>query len=297
MKRFFRYALYAVGVLFCLVIVGLGAGALLLSSQARNQSLQTETNQRSIELPANALRGTLNLELDHVEVIIEAAALGEPLQLMTEYDPNRFELVEHFEAVGDDSWSYELSFDEVGIRHLSQVREFFGAKKPRIRLRVPPEPEIDIIGTFGQSVVTMDYAGLRIDLNRIRFFSGQLTIKATDFVAQPAGPLDITIFNATLITETLGNASPERIDLYQSVGKMELDLRGAWRRDAIINIEQEIGNGHIVLPSNVRLEGVGNLGVSDLKESQLPLLRFTTESLAGAIRFSMSPDDRNDSPN
>jgi len=54
----------------------------------------------------------------------------------------------------------------------------------------------------------------------------------------------------------LGNASPRETVLYQQIGAVDLDLRGAWVRDAEVQVSGGAAGGSLWLPDNVTVTGL-----------------------------------------
>jgi hypothetical protein len=86
----------------------------------------------------------------------------------------------------------------------------------------------------------------------------------------------------------LGNASPRELEIEFSMGGGDVDLRGAWSRDAQITIDQSMGGASVRLPSGVEILGLdrpGGLERPGLDEVPRPVLTFTVSSQFGELEF------------
>jgi hypothetical protein len=52
----------------------------------------------------------------------------------------------------------------------------------------------------------------------------------------------------------VGNASPERVELSHRIGSLTVDLRGAWKRDARIDVQCGLGECAVRVPRDVELD-------------------------------------------
>ena len=72
-------------------------------------------------------------------------------------------------------------------------------------------------------------------------------------------------------------ASPSELDMDLRMGGAHLDLRGAWRQDAAIDIDIRMSGGALRLPRGVNITGIdeGTGHTSDSPEIDLPTLTFS----------------------
>jgi hypothetical protein len=74
----------------------------------------------------------------------------------------------------------------------------------------------------------------------------------------------------------LGNASPREVKISHSAGEVDLDLTGAWQRDAEIDVDLGFGECMLRLPSDVWIDldsarmGVGEVVRRDEQDADLP---------------------------
>jgi hypothetical protein len=52
---------------------------------------------------------------------------------------------------------------------------------------------------------------------------------------------------------SLGNASPERLDVQFGMGSASVDLNGKWLNDGEVNFEMSFGDGLLSLPADVNI--------------------------------------------
>lgn len=84
----------------------------------------------------------------------------------------------------------------------------------------------------------------------------------------------------------LGNASPRETRLFQHIGALDLDLRGAWSRDADVRVISGAAGGSLWLPDTVRIEGLDQqrgIRLETDSESLLPTLRLAITERMGRI--------------
>ena len=85
----------------------------------------------------------------------------------------------------------------------------------------------------------------------------------------------------------LGNASPRVLEVKCRMGGADIDLRGAWMRDADISIDVAMGGIGVQVPDDVRIEGLEDPAptLGSAAEVSLPVLRFKSKSKMGEIEF------------
>jgi hypothetical protein len=100
--------------------------------------------------------------------------------------------------------------------------------------------------------------------------------------------LSVRTAHGACLLNSLGNASPRRLDVTYSMGGIEMDLGGRWLADAEINISGGNGGGVVHLPSGVIMEGLdlGAIKAPTAPELKPPTLRFSVSTGMGWLEFS-----------
>ena len=97
---------------------------------------------------------------------------------------------------------------------------------------------------------------------------------------------EVNARQSTIAVRNLGNASPQRVKIDSTMAGGEIDLRGAWGRDAEILLETAMAGGTLRLPENVDVEGLDASFVApEARELPRPTLRFAIESSLGKFKI------------
>jgi hypothetical protein len=87
----------------------------------------------------------------------------------------------------------------------------------------------------------------------------------------------------------LGNATPRQVEIDTLMGRAEIDLTGAWRRDAEIDLESRMASGFVRVAADVILEGLSSAEsiphAERNEELSRPRLRFVQDDPLGGFRL------------
>ena len=248
-----------------------------------------------VTLPVEALPGAegalrLALDLSAGSFRIEPGPPGEPLRVEAEYDSGRFELEQRYD---EENNTYHVRF---GLRG-----GFFGFFRgsveegdSRLRILVPPDRPVALTGEVGVGESRFEVGGLWITDVNLDLGVGDHELSVSEPLRAPLERIEIDSSVGETKLRWLGNASPTRVELSQSVGEMSVDLRGAWQRDATVEVKIGIGECRVRVPEDVHVKvdrsGVGigemrGLGRRDPAPEGAPTLRLRVSGSIGEIRL------------
>jgi hypothetical protein len=138
----------------------------------------------------------------------------------------------------------------------------------------------------GGAVVRL--AGLWLRTAEVDLESGALDLSVNEPLREPMDSLSIRTANGACLLNSLGNASPKRLEVSYRMGGIEMDLGGHWLADAEINISGGDGGGVVHLPSGVIMEGLdlGAIKTPIAPELKPPTLRFSVSTGMGWLELS-----------
>jgi hypothetical protein len=218
--------------------------------------------------------GRIVLDVAMAELAIVPVAAGEPVRLHASYDRARFELIERLDEVAS-GWSYELTFQARGVQRFWDS----GTRRPaKLRLEVPRGTPIELEGELGLGDYQIELGGLSLANVDLELGVGQHSVAFSEPTAAPLRLLRLHSGMGELTVIGAGNASPEQISVEQGMGELELDLRGAWKADGLVDIQIGMGECRVLLPERHQAGGLvvdsdigmGSRNVDDVAESELP---------------------------
>jgi hypothetical protein len=289
------------GLVLAVLLVASAIGG-LAALKVRNQEVEDRVLTQPVGAPAAEVEpqgteavplagsGRVLLELTNGEFHVEPGLPGEPIRVEARYDRHSFELQETFEPAGEEGgeWTYRLVFRRTGNSLISGLVQAFSGQTPRVHVRLPPDVPFGLELRLAEGGSVVELGGLWLTSVGIDFKQGGFELGVSEPLHEPIERVTITGSMGGFKAHGIGNASPEHLDLDFSMGGMELDLGGAWARDAEITIRHSMGGGVVRLPSDVLVEGVEpprpRLSVAD-SELPPPTLRFSVSSSMGELEF------------
>jgi hypothetical protein len=227
------------------------------------------------------------IDVKDAEVTIAPGQPGAPLLVDASYDPRYFALEQRSGPEGDGAPSAHVWFRRVGGGGvaLHYLRRFVGATRPQVRVLLPPDLPLLLQLNLSNGLTEAEIGGLRIEE-----FSAELSTAGLEVeVSEPTMLMqrfEVDSRQSTIAVRNLGNASPAVVKIEASMGGGEIDLRGAWRRDADVLLQSEMAGGTLRLPQGVTIEGLeGVFALSGAEEIQRPTLRFAVESSVGKFNI------------
>ena len=282
----------------CLTLLALGAVVAIVLGvvsgvalrQNRNASFEQQTFEHSIADPTTAvaeLTGLvrLRLELHTAAVSVKPGAAGQPLRIEADYDPRQYVLRQESEhAAGADVLTVELR--PLGSEMMALLRVKLGGRPPMLRITLPRGIPLEIEGSLSRTYAAMELGGLSLASTDVMFVDGGVKVSFREPLAAPMERIRINGHRGSLSIVSLGNASPKDARLFQHVGAVDLDLRGAWSRDARLSIVAGAAGGSLWLPDNVTLQGLDEhrgVGLSGDAETQRPTLDVSLRARMGRL--------------
>lgn len=233
--------------------------------------------------------GRVVLDLRHTKFVVAPAAPGEALRVKAEFDVNHYDLSESFEEGTDtEGWTYEVTFKRTSDSYLlTTLKELLGGTKPRVKIYLPRDVPFDLEASFLQGGAEVELGGLWLVNADIEFLQGGGAFEISEPTREPMESLRIDFTQGGGALESLGNASPRTLDVAFSMGGGYVDLRGKWRNDADVEIEQSMGGVSVHLPRDVIIRGLkGQENTEPGKtEEELPIIRISTSSSMGELEF------------
>ena len=205
---------------------------------------------------ADVTPGRVILDLSQAEVEIAPGQAGEPLRVEGRYDTSSYELEEAYESADDGVWTYRVSFRGKRERSIiATLSQMLSGKSARVRVYLPPDHPLSLDINVSQGGTMVNLGGLWLIDTKVEFSMGGLQLN----VDEPLhAPLERFSFHGRMggaQLNSLGNASPRRLDVAYSMGGIEVDLNGKWVQDSEISIDVSMGGGQVNLPENVSVEG------------------------------------------
>lgn len=246
------------------------------------------------EAPSVAVEALrVDLELSAGTFYLEPGPPGQPLKVEADYDSGRFELEERYD---EETHTYRIRF---GLRG-GWFGFFRGTVEgdSKIRILVPPDRPVALTGEVGIGESHFELGGLWITDVDLDMGVGEHGLVVSEPLRAPLERIRIDASVGETDLRWLGNASPRRVKLSQSVGEMAVDLRGAWQRDASVDIDVGIGECRVTVPEEIRVDversGVGIGEVRGLRRRDpapegTPTLRLRVSGSIGDIRLDSAP--------
>jgi hypothetical protein len=275
-----------------LVVVLVASGVAYLTARP----VQLEDRLLAPRIPAEAAEdgpagGRVVLTIEEAELHVEPVEPGEPLRVEGRYDVNAFALEGELDpTAGDDgAWVYHATFgrsERSGA--FSGLVSLVRGSTARIQVLLPADVPLDIQLNMKKGGAVVRLAGLWLRTAEVDLESGALDLSVNEPLREPMDSLSIRTANGACLLNSLGNASPKRLEVSYRMGGIEMDLGGHWLADAEINISGGDGGGVVHLPSGVIMEGLdlGAIKTPIAPELKPPTLRFSVSTGMGWLELS-----------
>ncbi len=215
----------------------------------------------------------VELDLDVGEFRIEVGAPGSGVAIDGEVEERAFVFSESSLMKGDQHVVRISSRPRGGLLGMT----FRGAgnnPSNTIIVRLPPDVPIDLVGKVGLGESTMELGGLLLRKVDLELGVGEHTLSFSRPMAIPMEELILDKGMGELTIVGLGNASPGRVDVRQSIGGLSVDLGGDWVMDSRIELSNRMGE-LIIEPTRIariRIESGGpTLGERSLRVPDVEL--------------------------
>lgn len=243
---------------------------------------------RGSERPSPA-RGRIELEISVARLIVTPAETGQSIRLDAEYDPRYYELDQGRDEQPGGDWTYRVRFGPAHSSLMALFRVKLGAEPPTVRLALPPDVPLQVTGEVDGSFAALELGGLWLDEVDLQVDGGAVAVSLLEPLRAPMNSMSLVGDRGSIKVVGLGNASPAEAFFKQHLGEIDLDLRGAWVRDADIDVRAYLAGGSVWLPSDLPVEGLdGRLfrpGSTTADEVPRPRLRMTVTEHGGRVVF------------
>lgn len=300
-SKILKYGCFGCLGLFVVLVVIAGSLVGVASMQAKGDELADKSLERALPEPdpqvelssmdVEQLRqraGKVHLDLSGGEFRVSPGEPGEPIRVKARYSEGRGELTEKFvEATADEGWRYDLTFRNNASGLLDGLRMMFGGIQAEVEIFLPPDIPFALDLHVEQGGANMDLGTLWITEGDFDFSKGGVNLDFDAPLKQPMTRLRVDGSMGGFNLSHIGNASPKHLIFNGSMGGMNIDLRGEWRNDSIIEIDVSMGGGSVSLPRGVRIEGLDDKAfrVEDPREEiPVPVLRF--ERATGELQYN-----------
>ncbi len=235
--------------------------------------------------------GRVELDLELGLFTIQPGEFGEPLRLVAHYDTRAFDLEESFESDPNGGWVYRVGFKSSRGSHLgllgAKVGFVRGTRSPTLRLILPRGTPLALHAYIATGHTAVELGGLSLTDVDLVFHHGGLRLSVDEPLARPVDSFSVRGKLGALIATSLGNASPSILTIDQRMGGLDVDLRGAWVRDADVRIVCRMGGGALRLPEGVAIEGLRpDLALRNVEsEIRQPTVHMSVTSRLGELRI------------
>jgi len=208
--------------------------------------------------------GTVLLDFSLGDLQVRPGQPGEPIRVEGDYDASLFELTTHFEQQERGAWTYELR-----LERKASLFQLFGnrAEHNRLRLILPPDAPIALRGTIGVGRSRLELGGMNLTEVDLSLGIGEHELSFDEPLAAPLTLFALDSSIGRISVDHLGNASPGAVVVGHTIGETTLDLRGAWSRDADVDLHCGIGECRIQVPDDISVELAGGTGMIGSFES------------------------------
>jgi hypothetical protein len=252
---------------------------MVLGDPDEEQPLPTIDHEIDVDEP-----GRIVLDLHKGSFEVRPGPPGSQLRLEGRYDEGKYELEESYSTYGERGWTYKVSFDQrgFGIRPIFQDND----NENRVRLIIPRDMPVVLEGMVGIGESNLELGGLwllEIDLD---VGIGEHSLSFNEPLPVPMRKMRLDTSVGVIDVDELGNASPRETRIKHSIGETRIDLRGAWRRDAEVEISCGIGECDVRAPREAKLD-LAHVGVA-IGESGGPRRREPPAADAPTVKLSVS---------
>ena len=234
--------------------------------------------------------GRVVLDLSQGEFEIHPGQPGQNVRVEATYDSEVYMLEDYFESFPDSSWVYGVR----SRRTISGLEAIFrqlmnGGDSPRIDVYLPADTPLELQIRVREGGFEAELGGLWITNADFRYNKGGFSLNFDEPLKEPMERLTIRGSMGGFEAGRLGNASPRILDVTCRMGGADIDLRGAWSRDADIRLDVAMGGMAVEVPDEVQVQGLEAFSGALLEENEelpLPVLRFSVKEKMGEIEIS-----------
>lgn len=204
------------------------------------------------DVPSGAGRVVLRMKIGSFRVV--PGPPGTPVRVDADYDTNRFKLDQSYESQDDGTWDYTLKF---GPKSFLSMFAMGGMDEPRVTVTLPRDVPMVIDADIRMGESEVELGGLYVLDARFDIGMGDHRVSFSEPLPVPMAGLVVDGGMGALALNHVGNASPGRVDVRQSMGELRLDLRGRWVQDSSIVARCSMGECGLRAPTDVGIEIAG----------------------------------------
>ena len=291
------------------VMVSLGPPNQHREEFARSQELDTprlppaasQTPAGEVTIPSLSVQ--LRLDLKEGEFRILPGNPGDGIRIEANYDSGIYALEQEHQSSGAGVEG-EAGVEKVTIRFYSKYSKMrrlvtLGGDfelDNRIKIYLPPDIPINLIGTIGMGESRLDLSGLPLTGLDLSLTMGDHEVQFDE--PNPLGMEKLHIYTSKgeFTAKGLGNAGFQSATVQGSMGEVTLDLCGEYIRDASVRTRFRMGALRITVPEDIHVNVVPSsvtLGEqhSSVKKGEnipddAPSLSLQTSMSMGELRIS-----------
>jgi hypothetical protein len=276
----------------CAAVFGLGLLiAIVLGGTFLVQQISLEPAERRLVQrapPGGSTPGRVVLSLSSAAVTVKAGPAGGAIRVESNFDPDVHRLEQSYDEDGAGGWTYRLDFHEKKLLHVSVASIWLGRRSPEVMIEIPRDLRLALEAKMEGGYLTLDLAGLELTTAGVELDRGVLGLIVSEPLRVPMERLSVKGRMGTMVVRSLGNASPNEIQLQHGIGAAYVNLSGRWLRDADVDLQVAFGVGELKLPEDVKIEGLDGAPLPLLhpadEEIPTPTLRVSTHFDFGDIR-------------
>ncbi len=237
------------------------------------------------EQGATTTPGTVFIDVTGVELNVAAAPAGGPIRILAVYDRSSEELVEAYDPGSGDGWVYRVSLHRVKDSFMGHMSAVFVTGYPKFTVLLPRDAPMALELKLAQGGGAIDLGGLWLTSAAVRLSQGGMGLTVSEPTSQPMERFSFAGSMGGAGLSRIGNASPAKIDVTHKMGGMDLDLRGDWRQDSVIDFAVDMSGAGLQLPDNTAIRGLEDKGIAFVESSDgaAPTLTIAAQASNGEI--------------
>ena len=262
--------------------IGVGDAAADAATLATEEQLADARSSTPIETEALSAAGvgTLQLDLSMGDFYLVPVEADEPLEVEADYDKARFELIEEFVEGDNDTWTYSVKMRS------KRTFLFGGNSRNRVEIRVPKGRPLSIVGDVKMGRADLDLGGLALQVVDLDTGMGEITLDVSAPTGTVAELFRVKGRMGQLTIDSLGNASPQEVDVRFRMGEARVDLDGEWLADGKVSMSCTMGECSARVPDDVFVDVAASASMGG-RNVRLPDQTQVPEG-APTVRLEMS---------
>lgn len=278
-------------VLILIAVARLSSGGEVVErTLVRKIPAATDANIRAGDRVADGVAprsvpGRVKLNFSGAELYLTPAPAGSPISVQAAYDGSPEDIGETFDPGTGNGWTYEVEFHAAADSFSELITGMFGNSYPQIIVSLPSGAPMALEIALAQGGGIVDLGGLWLSTVELTLQQGGLELEVSKPLQEPLQRFESVGSMGGMQLSSLGNASPRVLEITQRMGGIDLDLRGAWRQDAEIDLSIDMGGGALSIPDDVVVRGLSEKGVKAKRnaDDDVPVLDIRTSVNMGEI--------------